>query len=144
VRPKVTVLGAGELADSSASELNDRGYADVARDLADISGSAVVVLVEGGEDVLTALRDRAPNAVAVVAGDGIRTACETTLFPRSRIIGVEPEPEAVVGVVDAILLDRREEFTAIVRCQGERGIEDDFVAVPVRIGAGGVIEIVEP
>jgi len=143
VRPKVTVVGEGDLADSFVAQLSERGYADVVRDLDDISGSAVVVLAEGGDDVLVALRDRAPNAVALVAGEGIKTACETTLFPRSRIIGVEPDAAAVVGVVEAILLDRRDEFTAIVRCMGERGIEDDFVAVPVRIGAGGIIEIVE-
>jgi len=137
------VVGAGELADASAKRLEERNYADVVRDVGDISGSDVVVLADGGDAVLAALRDRAPNAVALVAGEGIKTACETTLFPRSRIIGVASDAEAVVEVVDAIVLDRETEFTAIVRCQGERGIDDDFVAVPVRIAGGGIREIVE-
>ena len=37
-------------------------------------------------------------------------------------------------VVDAIVYDRGEEFETIVRCQGERGLEDEFARVPVRIG----------
>ena len=68
--------------------------------------------------------------------------CETTLFPRARIIGVASADEAEV-VVDAVVNDLGKEVEAIARCQGERGIEDEFARVPVRIGAGGIHEIVE-
>ena len=42
-----------------------------------------------------------------------------------------------------VVNDRDREFEAIVRCEGERGIEGEFAPVPVRIGARGIAEIVE-
>jgi malate/lactate dehydrogenase len=47
------------------------------------------------------------------------------------------------AVVDAIVADRGTEFESIVRCEGERGIQSEFARVPVRIGARGVVEIIE-
>ena len=68
--------------------------------------------------------------------------CEATLFPRARIIGVNDDSE-VAPLVDAVVYDRCTEFETIVRCQGERGLEDEFARVAVRIGAEGVQEIIE-
>ena len=109
----------------------------------EISGADIVIVAaEHGDELAPVIRDRAPNAVVVVVGGSPSSVCETTLFPRSRIVGVEDDAEAA-AVVDAIVYDRGSQFETVVRCQGERGIEDDFVRVPVRIGAQGVIEIVE-
>lgn len=109
----------------------------------EVSGADVVIVLAGDGDRWGELvRDRAPNAVVIVVGDSPHEMCEATLFPRARIIGVETEGE-VGPVVDAIVYDRGAEFETIVRCQGERGIEDEFARVPVRIGARGVQEIVE-
>jgi malate/lactate dehydrogenase len=119
---------------------------DTARDAADpdeISGADVVVVAAEESDKWAELvRDRAPNAVVVVVGGSPHIMCETTLFPRARIIGVEDRDEAR-AVVETIAAGTEGEFETIVRCQGERGIEDEFARVPVRIGPRGVVEIVE-
>jgi hypothetical protein len=78
----------------------------------------------------------------IVVGESPHEMCEATLFPRARIIGVKDDRE-VAPVVDAVVYDRGSEFETIVRCQGERGLEDEFARVPVRIGKRGVLEIIE-
>jgi hypothetical protein len=109
----------------------------------EISGADVVVVAaEKGGALAESIRDRAPNAVVVVVGGSPQEICETTLFPRARIIGVADDGEAD-AVVDAIVNDRDEELETVVRCEGERGIDGEFARVPVRIGARGVEEIVE-
>jgi hypothetical protein len=110
----------------------------------EISGADVVVVAASdGDHWAEQIRDRAPNAVVVVVGGSPETVCEVTLFPRARIIGVADEAEAD-AVVDAVVADRGTEFESVVRCEGERGIESEFARVPVRIGARGVVEIIEP
>ena len=109
----------------------------------EVSGADVVVVrAEDGNKWGELVRDRAPNAVVVVVGDSPHEMCEATLFPRARIIGVANESD-LAGVVDAVVYDRGDEFETIVRCQGERGLEDEFAKVPVRIGRRGVLEIIE-
>jgi len=109
----------------------------------DVSGADVVVVrAEDGAKWGELVRDRAPNAVVVVVGDSPHEMCEATLFPRARIIGVKDDSD-VAPVVDAVVYDRGAQFETIVRCQGERGIEDEFASVPVRIGGRGVLEIIE-
>ena len=109
----------------------------------EISGADVVVIAASdGDEWGEAIRDRAPNAVLVVIGDSPEPLCEKTLFPRARVIGVGDQ-KAADAVVDAVVNDSNKEMDAVVRCLGERGIDDDFATVPVRIGAGGVREIRE-
>jgi hypothetical protein len=109
----------------------------------EISGADVVVVrAEDSDRWGELVRDRAPNAVVIVVGDSPQEMCEATLFPRARIIGVRDESE-VGPVVDSIIYDRGADFETIVRCQGERGLEDEFARVPVRIGKRGVLEIIE-
>jgi malate dehydrogenase len=50
---------------------------------------------------------------------------------------------AVVEMVDAILLDRKRLLPCTALCQGEYGIDNLFVGVPVKLGREGVEEIVE-
>lgn len=50
---------------------------------------------------------------------------------------------AVVEMAEAILLDKKKVLPCTVLCQGEYGINDTFVGVPVKLGANGVEEIVE-
>src|SRR5438094_383746 len=77
------------------------------------------------------------------SGGSVHAACETTLFPRARIIGVEADAAKVAELVDAVVLGRERVLTLTVRCEGERGLDGEFAAVPVRVGAGGVKEILE-
>jgi malate dehydrogenase len=46
-------------------------------------------------------------------------------------------------MVDAILLDQKRILPCSAYLQGEYGIEDLFVGVPVKLGAGGIEEIIE-
>ena len=109
----------------------------------EVSGADVVIVrADDGDKWGELVRDRAPNAVVVVVGDSPHAMCEATLFPRARIIGIGDDSE-LGAVVDAIVYDREAEFETIVRCQGERGLEDEFARVPVRIGRRGVLEIIE-
>jgi malate dehydrogenase len=48
---------------------------------------------------------------------------------------------AVAQMVDAIVLDTRQILPCAVRLAGEYGIHDVFVGVPVKLGAGGVREV---
>jgi malate dehydrogenase len=50
---------------------------------------------------------------------------------------------AAVEMVDAILLDQKRILPCATYLKGEYGIEDLFVGVPVKLGAGGIEEIIE-
>jgi malate dehydrogenase len=50
---------------------------------------------------------------------------------------------AVVEMVDSILFDQKRTLPCAAYLQGEYGIDDLFVGVPVKLGASGVEEIVE-
>jgi malate dehydrogenase len=50
---------------------------------------------------------------------------------------------AVAQMVDAIILDKKQILPCSAYLQGEFGIDDLFVGVPVKIGAAGVEQIVE-
>jgi malate dehydrogenase len=50
---------------------------------------------------------------------------------------------AIVEMIDAILLDQKRILPCAAYLQGEYGINDLFVGVPVKLGAGGVEEVIE-
>lgn len=50
---------------------------------------------------------------------------------------------SVVEMVDAVLLDKRRVLPASVHLEGEYGIDGLFVGVPVKLGAGGLRQILE-
>jgi malate dehydrogenase len=50
---------------------------------------------------------------------------------------------AIAEIVDAILLDQKRILPCATYLQGEYGLEDLFVGVPVKLGAGGVEEVIE-
>ena len=50
---------------------------------------------------------------------------------------------SVVEMIDSILLDKRRVLPCSVHLEGEYGITDLFVGVPVKLGAGGVRQIIE-
>jgi hypothetical protein len=138
VRKRVAVVG-GFAAELRGGEFDVVEIAD--GELDELSGADVVVVAGHADGLFDAIRDRAPNSVVVVVGESPQPACEATLFPRARILGVEAAQ--VSDVVGAVVFDRDARFTAVARCQGERGIEDEFAVVPVKIGSRGIIEIFE-
>ena len=50
---------------------------------------------------------------------------------------------SVVEMIDSILLDKRRILPCSVYLQGEYGINDLFVGVPVKLGQGGVRQVIE-
>ncbi|HXV34036.1 MAG TPA: malate dehydrogenase, partial [Gaiellaceae bacterium] len=50
---------------------------------------------------------------------------------------------AVAQMVDAIMLDQKRVLPCTALLQGEYGIDDLYMGVPVKLGAAGVEEIVE-
>ena len=50
---------------------------------------------------------------------------------------------AVVQMVEAVLLDKKEVLPCTTYLEGEYGIDGLFVGVPVKLGAGGVEEVIE-
>jgi malate dehydrogenase len=50
---------------------------------------------------------------------------------------------AIVEIIDAILLDQKRILPCAAYLQGEYGLNDLFVGVPVKLGAGGVEEVIE-
>lgn len=50
---------------------------------------------------------------------------------------------AITEMVEAILLDKKKIIPSAVYLEGEYGIKDLFVGVPVKLGRGGVEEIIE-
>ena len=50
---------------------------------------------------------------------------------------------AIVEMVDAILLDQKRILPCATYLQGEYGINDLFVGVPTKLGAGGIEEIIQ-
>jgi malate dehydrogenase len=50
---------------------------------------------------------------------------------------------AVAEMVDAIVLDKKKIVPCSVLLSGQYGIHDLFVGVPIKLGAGGVEEILE-
>jgi malate dehydrogenase len=50
---------------------------------------------------------------------------------------------AAAQMVEAILLDQNRIFPCAAYCNGEFGIEDLFIGVPVKLGKGGIKEIIE-
>lgn len=50
---------------------------------------------------------------------------------------------AVAQMVDAVMLDQKRMLPCTAYLEGEYGIEDLYIGVPVKLGAGGIEEVVE-
>ena len=50
---------------------------------------------------------------------------------------------SIMQMVEAILFDKNEILPCTALLEGEYGISDLFVGVPVKLGAGGVVEVIE-
>ena len=88
----------------------------------------------------------AASAVAFreLARAGVRTVGEFHYVHHQRD-GTPYEDRTILAdaVIDAVVNDLDTLLESVVRCEGERGIDGEFARVPVKIGARGVIEILE-
>jgi malate dehydrogenase len=97
--------------------------------MATVGGVAITELLP--QDRVEAIVDRARNGGA-----------EIVQFLQSGSAFYAPSA-AVVEMVDSVLLDQKRILPCATYLQGEYGIDDLFVGVPVKLGASGVEEIVE-
>jgi malate dehydrogenase len=85
----------------------------------------------------------------LLPADRIEAICQRTAQGGGEIVGLLKTSAfyapgaAVAEMADAILLDKKRVLPATVYLQGEYGIDDLFIGVPVKLGAGGVEHIIE-
>jgi malate dehydrogenase len=64
--------------------------------------------------------------------------------PREESVAPLYAPSAALAVmVDAIVLDQKRVMPSAALCKGEYGYEEIFMGLPVKLGAGGIQEIIE-
>jgi hypothetical protein len=128
MRKKISVIGKGVQLAQELSRAADIGE--------DVRGADVVVLAEDGD--LEAIARSAPAAAVVLTGDQLESRCkeayERLLFPRSRIIGIA-DTGRLGEAVESIVLERDDAHDVIAMKDG------DFTACSVRLGRGGVREL---
>src|SRR5215207_8916449 len=135
---------------------------DLLNDNQEIVGSVTEQVVENS-----------PNAIIIVVANPLDAMChvalETSGFPRERVIGMAgildtaryrtfiaervellgsgsafyAPAAAIVEMVDAILMDQKRILPCAAYLQGEYGLNDLFVGVPVKLGAGGIEDVIE-
>jgi malate dehydrogenase len=97
--------------------------------MATVGGVAITELLP--QDRVEAIVDRTRNGGAEIVG--LLQSGSAYYAPSA----------AVVEMVDAILLDQKRILPCAAYLQGEYGIDDLFVGVPVKLGASGIEEIVQ-
>jgi malate dehydrogenase len=146
--PRERVIGMAGVLDSAR-------FRTFIAEAADVSVEDVTAMVLGGHgDTMVPI-----SRYSTVAGIPI-----TELFPPDQIKALESRTAgggaeivsllktgsayqapgaSVVEMIDAIALDKRRILPCSTYLQGEYGLRDLFVGVPIKIGAGGVREIIE-
>src|ERR671927_311904 len=131
--PRERVIGMAGVLDSA------RMRAFIAKEL-NVSVENVHAFVLGGHgDPITELMDKATidRISARTAGGGLEI---------TQLVGTSAwyAPGAsVVEMVEAILLDKKKILPCSVFLQGEYGVSDVFVGVPVKLGARGLEQIIQ-
>ena len=146
--PREQVVGMAGILDTA------RYRTFIAQELS-VSVRDVFALVLGGHgDTMVPLPSMATvGGVAItelMPQDRVETIVDRTRNGGAEIVGLLQSgsayyaPSAAVAeMVDAILLDQKRILPCAAYLQGEYGIEDLFVGVPVKLGASGVEELVE-
>src|SRR6476620_1556819 len=144
-------------------EINKSIVADVSQQVKDRSPDAIVIVVTNPLDALCHValdvtqfpRQRVIGMAGVPVRQKIASDRLEEIVQRTRDGGAEVgkllqkgsafyAPAAgVAEMVDSIVLDQKRVLPCAALCQGEYGIDDLFVGVPVKLGAAGIEEIVE-
>ncbi|MGQ0810445.1 MAG: malate dehydrogenase [Nitrospiraceae bacterium] len=146
--PKSRLLGMAGVLDSA------RMRSFIAAEL-DVPGSDVEAMVLGGHgDTMvplpryTTVRGRPVSDL--LSNDRLEPIIKRTREGGAEIVGLLKTGSAfyapsasVVEMVEAILKDQKRTLPCAVLCEGEYGLRDVIVGVPVTLGRGGVEKIVE-
>jgi malate dehydrogenase len=136
--PRRRVLGAGGLV--TAARLRALVAAELGLEPGDVGG--VALGGPGGDAIVVAASVTAGGLpVAALLGAARLAELGATLRHEAKP-GPLAHAAAVREVVEAVLLDRRRILPCSACCQGEYGLAGEFATVPVRVGAGGISEVV--
>jgi malate dehydrogenase len=145
--PKNRVLGQAGVLDTA------RFRTFIAREL-DVSVEDVQGFVLGGHGDSMVPLPRFTTVAGIpitelLPADRIEAICARTAQGGGEIVGLLKTSAfyapgaATAEMADAILLDKKRVLPATVYLQGEYGIDDLFIGVPVKLGAGGVEQVIE-
>jgi malate dehydrogenase len=146
--PRERVLGMAGVLDSA------RFRTFIAMEL-DVSVEDVSALVLGGHgDTMVPLSRYSTVAgipiTDLLPAERVKALEERTAKGGAEIVGLLKTGSAyyapgtsVVEMVEAVLLDKRRVLPCSVRLQGEYGIDGLYVGVPIKLGAGGLQEIIK-
>lgn len=146
--PRERVIGMAGVLDSA------RFRTFIAMEL-DVSVEDVSAFVLGGHGDTMVPLSRFSTVAGIplpelLAPDRITALEERTANGGAEIVGLLKNGSAysapgasVVAMVESILLDKKRVLPCSVLLQGEYGIEELYVGVPVKLGQGGLLEIIE-
>jgi malate dehydrogenase len=136
--PRRRVLGAAGLV--TAARLRSLVAAELGLEPGDVTGLAIGG--PGGDPIVVAGGVTAGGLpVAALLGAG-RLADLGASLRQKAAAGPLAHAAAVREVVEAVLLDRGRILPCVAYCQGEYGLAGEFATVPVRVGAGGIAEVI--
>ncbi|MCL5430120.1 MAG: malate dehydrogenase [Candidatus Marsarchaeota archaeon] len=145
--PKKRIIGMAGILDSS------RFASFVAKEL-NVSVDAVSAMVLGshGDTMVPLIRYSSVSGIPLgelLAKDKIDSIIQRTKDGGAEIIKLESSSafyapaSALVAMVESILLDKKNIFPCSAYLEGEYGINDLFIGVPVALGSNGIEKIIE-
>jgi malate dehydrogenase len=146
--PKSRILGMAGVLDSA------RMRAFIAAELS-VSGSDVAAMVLGGHgDTMVPLSRytmvKGKPVSELMSKDRLEAVVKRTREGGAEIVGLLKTGSAfyapsasAVDMVEAIMKDQKRVVPCAVLCEGEYGLQDVVVGVPVKLGRGGAEQIVE-
>jgi malate dehydrogenase len=146
--PKSRILGMAGVLDSA------RMRAFIAAELS-VSGSDVAAMVLGGHgDTMVPLSRytmvKGKPVSELMSNDRLEAVVKRTREGGAEIVGLLKTGSAfyapsasAVDMVEAIMKDQKRVVPCAVLCEGEYGLQDVIVGVPVQLGRGGAEQIVE-
>ena len=120
-----------------------------------VSARDVTAFVLGGhgDTMVPVLSHASVSGIPVtelVAPDRLEEIVQRTRDGGAEVVGLLKQggayyaPSAgVAEIVDSIVLNQKRVLPCATLCQGEFGIRDLFVGVPVKLGAEGIVELIE-
>ena len=146
--PKSRILGMAGVLDSA------RMRAFIAAELS-VSGSDVTAMVLGGHgDTMVPLSRytmvKGKPVSELMSNDRLEAVVKRTREGGAEIVGLLKTGSAfyapsasAVDMIEAIVKDQKRVLPCAVLCEGEYGLQDVVVGVPVKLGRGGAEEVVE-
>src|SRR5438067_2050427 len=138
-RRKITVAGAGNVGATCAQVLATRDYADV-------------VLGGHGDQMVPVVSATTVGGIPLrklVAEDKIQAMVERTAKGGGELVNLMGTSAwyapgaAAAQMVDSIMLDEKRVLPCTAYLEGEYGIDGLYMGVPVKLGPGGIEQIVE-